>query len=233
MAKKKSAKKQTFVALVLDTSGSMSGVREATIAMFNEQRDTIHSTRKDGGRTRASLVLFGVGHGDVQVVHDNQKTGEIPRLTEKTYQPSGMTPMRDGIGKAITLLEGRDDKGKDTAFLVVVVTDGHENHSTEWTAKALSERVTELQNGGRWTFAVYGAEGLDLAELKERAGLGSVMGANIGTFVPTKDGMTVLSASVRGATASYFAGRAAGATASSTFVEEETTTPRPKPTAGG
>ena len=216
--------KKTYIAFVLDTSGSMSEMREAAIAMFNEQRDTIHRTRKDGGRTRASLILFGLtgGHslGEVKVIHDNEKTRNIPTLTGDTYRPQGLTPMRDGVGKAIKILSKHDDGGKDTAFLVIVITDGLENHSSKWSAERLSKRVTKLQNTGRWTFVIYGAENLDLAELQETAGLGSVPDGNISTFVPDSGGVHQASAALSVETTSYMSDRIRGNTATTTFSDD-------------
>jgi len=229
-------KKKTHIALVLDSSGSMSSMKEQAIALFNEQRDVIHKDRRKGGTTRLSLVVFGesgavlasgvLGNAmnlgaTVRVVHDNVPTKDVPRLTEATYKPQSMTPMRDGIGRAIGLLEAHDDGAEQTAFLVVVVTDGQENASQEWTAAALSAKVAALQGGGRWTFALYGCADLDLAELKETAGLGAVPLANMGTYDRSAAGLCVGSMVLASNTSSYMDSRAVGLTASINFAVED------------
>lgn len=217
------SEKKTYVALVLDSSSSMSAMKEQAIGLFNGQRDAILSDGDSAGVDGITLVVFG---GDVRVLHDNVKPDKIDRLSDTVYRPNGMTPMRDGIGKAINLLEARDDGGDDTAFLVVVVTDGQENASQEWTAGALSAKVTELQNTGRWTFGLYGADNLDLSELTERGGLDTVFVGNITTYAPTAAGMATLDAANVGNTVSYLSSRVAGQTQSTNFADQTVTAPK-------
>jgi uncharacterized protein YegL len=235
MAKK--SKKRTLVAIVLDSSGSMSSMKEQAIGLFNTQRDEIVKGSKKAGETLLSLVVFGETPapptlanpnlanvnfgGGVRAIHENVKPADVPRLDEKTYQPQAMTPMRDGIGRAIGIVEREDDGGADTACLVVVVTDGQENASTEWSAEALSKKVADLQGTGRWTFAIYGCDDLDLAELKATAGLGAIPTANVGSYMRGAQGMATASLSMASNTSSYFASRAAGETASKAFATDE------------
>lgn len=229
MAKKKS-KKRTLVALVLDSSGSMSSMKSEAIDLFNGQLEAVRKGAKGAGETKLSLVVFGVPsegkygpvfyHG-VDVVHKNQGPDKVEPLTAETYQPCSLTPMRDGIGTAISLLEAEDDGGDDTAFLVVVVTDGQENASKEWSAATLSKKVADLQATGRWTFALYGCDDLDLAELRETSGLAAVPVGNLGTYKRGADGMAQASYTVSNNTAAYMANRSAGMTATVSFVEDE------------
>lgn len=223
--KQKKARKRTLVALVLDSSGSMSSMKEEAIGLFNAQRGEIVKGAKSAGETLLSLVVFGTypqvwpakDVAGVEVKHANVPPNDVPRLTEDTYTPQAMTPMRDGIGRAIQLLEAEDDGGKDTACLVIVVTDGMENVSREWTAEALSAKVVALQNTGRWTFALYGCADLDLAELKDTAGLGALHECNVGTYARGAVGMASASAGMSVSTRSYMTDRAAGVTATEDF----------------
>lgn len=222
-ARKKGTEARTLVALVLDTSGSMSSMKEQAIGLFNQQRDEIAKGAKKAGETRLSLVLFGTGYigGGVQVVHEHATPDTIARLTDATYRPQAGTPMRDGIGTAINILERHDDGGENTAMLVVVVTDGMENASREWTAEALSKKVVELQGTGRWTFALYGCGDLDLAELKEMAGLGAIPPGNLGIYGRGADGMAAGAVVMASATSSYMGSRSLGVTASKSFATPE------------
>ena len=213
------AKKQTHVALVLDSSGSMGSMKDAAIELFNAQADTVHDARKKGGKTRVSFVLFGETDPTVRLAFKNRRTKDVPRLNADTYNPQAMTPMRDGIGLAIETLAKRDDGGDDTAFLVVVVTDGMENASSEWSAERLSARVNELQATGRWTFAVYGSN-ISLADL-QKSGI-NIEPGNFMAYKPTPAGLMDVSFCVNAATDSYMGSRQAGVTATTDFTKTKT-----------
>lgn len=241
---RRKTKKRTNIAIVLDSSGSMSSMRTAAIELFNSQRNVILKNAKKGGDTKVSLVVFGedikqnisnvnIGNnftftntwllsgGGVRVVHENLCADCIPELTEQNYHPQSSTPMRDGIGTAINLLQKEDDCGKDTAFLVIIITDGYENSSREWTAEALSKKIVDLQNTGRWTFAVYGCSDLDLSELKSTSGLDSVWTNNVGTYTRGNKGLLEQSIGMASSTATYFAGRSVGVTNTTSFVTKD------------
>lgn len=153
------AKKQTTnVLFVLDTSGSMYGIRDETIGMINAQIETLQKEKKTMGNVKASLVLFGLNSGDaVQTVFEGIDIDEVEMFTRETYLPQGVTPMRDGIGRALVLGESLDSGKKKDAVLVITITDGYENASREWTAQALADKIKELRDTGRWTFQVLGA----------------------------------------------------------------------------
>lgn len=208
---------RTLVALVLDTSGSMSSMRDQAIGLFNQQRDAIIDGAKVAGKTELALVLFGESLTPFRVVHELTEPTKIPMLDMKSYVPQGGTPMRDGIGCAIAQLERADDGKKDTALLVVVVTDGEENASREWTAAALSAKVDELQKTGRWTFGLYGCSDLDLAKLKEQGGFAHVPDGNVGIYQRGAAGMQVGAAAFALSTSGYLQDRAEGIVATSSF----------------
>ena len=217
MARSKKATKKTYVALVLDESGSMSSIREQAISLFNEQRDTIISTAKKGGDTKLSFFKFGGNHPNetVEVFHGIEPE-KCDRLTEKSYIPQNGTPMRDGIGLAITRLEKEDDGGKDTAFLVVVVTDGQENQSREWSADRMRTKVSELQGTGRWTFAVYGAN-ISLADLQD-TGV-PVLDGNYAAYQASPAGVLRAASAMAFSTVDYMTKRAVGQTSTKTFTK--------------
>lgn len=222
MAKKKT-EKRTHVALVLDESGSMASMHGAAVELFNNQAATIRENAKKAGRTRVSLFKFGgyQPNETVEVFHDAEAE-KVPTLENKDFHPQNGTPMRDGIGRAITRLEAEDDGGEDTAFLVIVVTDGQENASKEWSAARLREKVSELEKTGRWTFSVFGAN-VSLADLHETVGFdaSSLPSSNFAHYVGNAAGMRAGSLTMNASTASYMGSRGAGVTASKSFVADE------------
>ena len=73
------------------------------------------------------------------------------------------------MGATMTALEGRVKK-EDRA-LFVVITDGHENASTEWSHDAVQAKVEELTEKGNWT-VVYLASTPDAVQIGESLGSG-------------------------------------------------------------
>lgn len=134
----------TQVAVCLDRSTSMHGLRHQAINAFNQMMEPIRS-QKDG--YLASYYTFG---DSATREWTDRKPSSLPLLDADSYQPSGMTAMLDAIGMAIEDL--RDDG--DSSYLVIVITDGEENYSKKWNSKRLADKIKELQRTDRWTFAI-------------------------------------------------------------------------------
>ena len=65
-----------------------------------------------------------------------------------------MTPLFDAIARLLDRAERHG--GDDDDQLVVILTDGDENASHEWTHKRLFRRIEKLRQRG-WTFVFLGA----------------------------------------------------------------------------
>lgn len=147
------AAKTTVVHLLLDTSGSMESVRDATINGYNEY---INSLKEDGGKFKVSLTLFDSdmnGKLRLEKRHESEYIDDVPELTRETYQPSGGTPLYDAF---CTTLKDANDR-KDEKYLFVVLTDGEENMSREYSEKQMSSMKKRLEDKGNWTFVYIGA----------------------------------------------------------------------------
>lgn len=147
--------KKTYVALVLDRSGSMSSIKNETISSFNEQFDVIKRESKDI-ETVVSLTTF---NDTVEYKFFNKPVDEIVKLTENDYDPCGLTAMYDAIGGTIVKMENelKDLNDPETTVLFIVLTDGLENVSRDFTSYDVSNVITRLNKTGRWTFSVIGA----------------------------------------------------------------------------
>lgn len=142
----------TMVSLLLDETGSMMPTKGTTISGFNEYLSTL---RKDGNRYLVTLTLFNSER--VEVRHLSKPPSEVPDLTDATYQPNAMTPLYDAIGKTITALdrELRVIVGKPNVVMVIM-TDGLENASHEWTKQGVQKLIMERRTAG-WNFIYLGA----------------------------------------------------------------------------
>lgn len=157
---------KTYVAIVLDRSGSMKTVKSETVKGYNQQVKTLieDSKKPDRGQTFASLITFST------LVNENffnVPIAELGEMAESDYVPVGWTAMYDGVGHAIErLCKETDCNDEFNSYLIVIISDGEENQSTKWTANQLAEKIKELQNTNRWTF-VYIGSNQDLSVVRE------------------------------------------------------------------
>ena len=78
-------------------------------------------------------------------------------LFQKNYsQPRGRTPLFDAIGLAIYDLENNHDS-KDKNKVLVIVTDGLENASKEYSYKEIELKIKEKEDLG-WLIIYLGAD---------------------------------------------------------------------------
>ena len=200
--------KSTRIAFVLDSSGSMMGLRDAVIKAFNEQLGAHRENIGKGGSVFFSFYTFS---DNVESVLTDVPLGDLQgTLTEAEYRLGGCTALYDGIGKAIQDLSKHDQPG-DHAFLVVILSDGHENSSKKYRAQELKSKIEELTSNGRWTFTFVGCEGVAIKDAVENLKLPSF------TFKNSTDGVNSLSGKLMGATAEYYGGRVRGLTAMANF----------------
>jgi uncharacterized protein YegL len=141
------------VAFVLDKSGSMQVVEEAVVAGYNDYLDEL---RGQGGETRFSLTTFDTHFEHVCL---GEPLNTVAELDHRTYCPGGSTALFDAIGHTVLQTERRlREEGRNLEkVLVVVMTDGLENASTDYDAHAIAELVRSYEERPNWTFVYLGA----------------------------------------------------------------------------
>jgi hypothetical protein len=163
--KQKPLHADTVITVVIDASGSMSGITSATLEGYNS---FIAKQREEEGKVLVSLVLF-----DTEWVDDHyneQKLRivrpytalpleQVPELTSEVYHAHGGTPLRDAVGYSIGYTDEilqRIPKKETPDALMVVITDGGENQSKNFGSGLISEMVKAREQAG-WTFIYMGA----------------------------------------------------------------------------
>lgn len=202
--------KLTYVALVIDRSGSMGSVMKEALAGINEQISSIKTNASKGGTTYVSLIEFD---DVIDVVFANKLAADLQEVTE--YYPRNTTAMYDAVGRAITLLESCTET-KDTGYLVVVISDGMENASKEWNSVKLADKVKRLQATGKWTFAYM----LSNVDLSLATNLGVPLN-NVRSYISTNIGTQEAMLSNSISTVNYLSSRASGLTMSTDFHKPE------------
>ena len=151
----------THYLLILDRSGSMSSCWTSTINGLNEQLGTIRDLENKYPEQRyfISLVVFDA---EIDTILDDKPVSEIKDFDGTEFPPRGMTALHDAMGISITNLKtklAKKDKNSDSisTALVVVMTDGDENHSKEHTSESVKKLIDELDSNSAWTFSFMGA----------------------------------------------------------------------------
>lgn len=140
-----------LIEFILDETGSMEYVRKATIDSFNEY---LNSQRNQEGQALFTLTKFD--SSGIRVQYQDTDVNAVVPLTEATYRPGAMTNLYDAIGVRIKALEARTNKDDGKAKLIVIMTDGHDNMSREYTPSMLTELIKAKEAEG-WTFVFLGA----------------------------------------------------------------------------
>ena len=79
---KRAKKKETYITLVLDRSGSMGNCYESALDSINEQIASIRKHAKKGGETFISLVLFD---DTIDVLYENRHIKDVAPLAAADY----------------------------------------------------------------------------------------------------------------------------------------------------
>lgn len=148
-------KNLTEVVFILDRSGSMGGLEEATIQGFN---DLIEKQKKEEGQAFISTVLFDT---NFDVIHHRLDCNRVVPLTKKEYFVRGSTALLDAIGRSINKIDSihrhlkEEDRPDKTLF--IIMTDGHENASREFTYPKIANMISRHKEINHWEFLFLGA----------------------------------------------------------------------------
>lgn len=146
----------TEIVICLDESGSMGSVVTDTIGGFNVFLET---HQKLPGEAKLTLVKFDTKY---EIVYNGVDIKKIPVLNNKTYSPGGMTALNDAVGKTIDEVGRRlattseDERPEKVIFMVL--TDGEENSSHEYTKEQIKEKTEHQKNTYQWEFVFIGAD---------------------------------------------------------------------------
>lgn len=143
----------TELVMILDRSGSMKICIDDTIGGFNE---FLEKQKQAPGKKHLSLVLFDDRY---ELVHNRVDINHVAPLTKEINLARGMTALRDAVGKTVNdigykLHESSERPGK---VIVVIITDGQENSSKEFSHSQLKEMIKHQQDKYSWEFIFMGA----------------------------------------------------------------------------
>lgn len=160
-----SSSSATHVAILLDESGSMTGTN--TVKSINTYLNELSG---DKNKYKITITKFG---GDRYNVIRKNVSPKKALLDEDEYNPMGGTPLYDAVGNTISKI-----KHKKTLF--VILTDGMENASKEYTHESI-KALTKKKEQGQWNFVYLGAD-MKKDQAVRSASMMGIRGGNIGTF---------------------------------------------------
>ncbi len=154
----------TDIILVVDRSGSMEQIRSDAQGGVNS---FIAEQANQPGEARLTLVQFDT---EYEFIHRGVPISEAPPYK---LVPRGMTALLDAVGRAVNetgeRLAALDESERPGLVVFVVMTDGHENSSSEFTKDQVKQMIERQQNEYSWQFTFLGA---DQTAFDEAGGIG-------------------------------------------------------------
>lgn len=165
--------KMTEMVFVMDKSGSMSGLEDDTIGGFNS---LISKQKEAKGDAVVTTVLFD---SQIHLLHDGDDIKNIELMTEKDYLAGGCTALLDAVGTTISNVHMRQKKlkKKPDHTLFVIITDGMENASHEFSYSRVHEMISNRRKTSGWEFIFLGAN-IDAVKTADSIGIDESRAAN-------------------------------------------------------
>jgi uncharacterized protein YegL len=142
----------THFEAVVDRSGSMVTIAADTEGGFNS---FIEKQKAEPGTATGSLTIFD---NEVETLYSFVNIQDIPAFH---LVPRGWTALLDAIGVTITKLglslAAMPEDERPSKVVVLIMTDGEENSSKEYTYEQIAEMVKEQADVYNWEFVFMGA----------------------------------------------------------------------------
>lgn len=184
----------THLILVLDASGSMLHLQDATIEGINS---LVEKQKAEPGELSTALYTFN------QQVKEVQKFETLNRMN---YSPMGSTALLDAVCIAIhaegKVLTAKREEDRPDKVIVVVDTDGEENASHQFKLEDLQNLVKVQQEQYNWQFVFLGA---NIDAFATGSMYGFIQNSTM-QYDPSANGVFVKYAAVTDSLASYRSG---------------------------
>ena len=160
-------KDYTHICIVLDASGSMECIENDIKGSFNTFLD---KQRQAEGKTVFDLFQFS---NEVDHLVKSADLSLFQNDLMAQYSCSGCTALNDAVCIAIDTIgknfAGMSEEERPENVLCVIITDGQENASREFTAQDVKKRIAHQKDVYKWEF-------LFLAANQDAFATGSTMG---------------------------------------------------------
>lgn len=148
-------KNMTELVFILDKSGSMAGLEADTIGGFNAM---LQKQKHVDGECRVTTVLFD---NHYTLLHDRIDIRAVGPMTDREYFVGGSTALLDATGATIEKLasvqRNTAEAYRADKVMFVIITDGEENSSREYSAEKVRGMITLEKEKYGWEFIFLGA----------------------------------------------------------------------------
>ncbi len=159
---------KTELVFILDRSGSMAGLESDTIGGFNTM---LKKQKKESGEATVTTVLFD---SEYDLLHDRFDIHNVRPITGEQYFVRGSTALLDAIGRTINKIanvqRNASEKGRADKVLFVIITDGMENASREYSYPMIKKMIGFEKEKYGWEFLFLGAN-IDADGVAEKYGI--------------------------------------------------------------
>jgi hypothetical protein len=149
----------TAIAVLMDRSGSMDSIRtdaEGALRAF------VASQAAEPGRCTIRLSHFD------DVYETVYGSTPIDRAPDYVLEPRGMTALLDAVGRTVVELgeelAALPEAERPGTVIVLIQTDGLENHSRDWTRERVFDLITHQREVYGWDFVFLAANQDAIAE---------------------------------------------------------------------
>lgn len=158
----------TELVFILDKSGSMGGLEKDTIGGYNAM---LAKQRAVAGECHITTVLFD---NEYELLHDRIDIRAVSPISQKEYFVGGSTALIDAIGKTIKKVSNVQkhtaDDYRAERVMFVIITDGAENASREYSADEVKAQIKRQKRAYDWEFIFLGAN-IDAVQTAEQFGI--------------------------------------------------------------
>lgn len=171
---------------VIDESGSMSGSESDVCSGFNKliaeqkavqdgeclvslyrfettvKKDFVGKNVNEIGEMKPGGGLYTIFNNSSLTSQSSYKLDNPINENDLSYGPGGMTAMNDGIGTAIDeigkWLNAMPEEERPEKNLIVIITDGEENSSREYTIEKIKDMIKHQTEKYDWSFIYMGTD---------------------------------------------------------------------------
>lgn len=201
---------QNHVAIVLDNSGSMSHIiSDAQTVVENVITHLKNKSITFDQETRISFYVFNSNTECVIYNMDAMRFKSLSRI-----RVTGMTALMDAVGIALDDLQKIPQLYCNHAFMVYVITDGHENGSRNYNVNQFRQKISNLPDN--FTLVGYAPNNMSKDHL---ISLGFHKG-NVDKWDTTQQGLVELETSISRTVDTYFTLRSQGKSSSNAIMSD-------------
>ncbi|MHC1721560.1 MAG: hypothetical protein AB9844_12940 [Clostridiaceae bacterium] len=168
-------KNLTELVFILDRSGSMCGLETDTIGGYNSL------LKKQKGETGEALITTVLFDDRYEVLHYREDMRKVDLMTDHEYYVRGCTALLDATGRTISKIGNTlariPENERPSKVLFVIITDGFENASTEYTYNHVKKMIERQKSKYSWEFIFLGAN-IDAIDTAAKFGINKDRASN-------------------------------------------------------